>query len=67
MSIADFVLKELIWIPVGLFVGFMAIKHQKFTKSNRHKQRGYYGGEGYLSSFPDDNTDRQRQDGDQHS
>ena len=57
---ADLILKELIWIPVGLIVGFMVIIHQKLTKPKRHRQRGYYGGEGYLSSFPDDNTDRPR-------
>lgn len=61
MSIFDFVLKELLWIPVGLFIGFIVIKYQKFTKLNRHKRRGYHGGEGYLSNFPDDNTDRHRQ------
>lgn len=68
MSIFDLILKELLWIPIGLFVVFMAKKYQKFTNPNRPKQRGYYGGDqGYLSSFPDDNTDRQRQNGDQAS
>ena len=63
MSVVDLVLNELLWIPVGLFIGFMVMKYQKFTKRKQPKQRGYYGGEGYLSSFPDENTDRQRQNG----
>jgi len=53
-------LNELLLIPLGLFIGFVATKYQNFTNRNKPKQRGYYGGEGYLSSFPDENTDHER-------
>jgi hypothetical protein len=61
LSVIDLVLNELAWIPIGLFFAFAIMKYQKFSRRNQPKQRGYYGGEGHLSSFPDENTDRQRQ------
>jgi len=67
LSVVDLVLNEFLWIPVGLLIGFIVIKYQKFTKRKQPKQRGYYGGEGYLSSFPDENTDRQLKNRDRNS
>lgn len=62
LSIVDSLLNEILWIPAGLFFAFMVMKFLKFTSRRKTKQRGYYGGEGYLSSFPDENQDRQHQD-----
>ena len=56
----DIVLGELIWVPLGLLVAFVVLKWQKNKGRKQSKQRGYYGGEGYLSSFPDERSDRQR-------
>ena len=67
MGIVDEIVNQLLWIPIGLFVAFVVMKYNNFTNRNRPKQRGYYGGEGYLSSFPDEHTERQRKNHDHNS
>lgn len=67
MGIVDEIVNQLLWMPIGLFVAFIVMKYKNFTTRNRPKQRGYYGGEGYLSSFPDEDTDRQRKKRDHSS
>ena len=64
MSIVDEIVNQLLWIPIGLFVAFIVMKYKNFTNRNRPKQRGYYGGEGYLSGFPDEDTDHRRKNRD---
>jgi hypothetical protein len=55
MNVGDYIFTELSWIPVYLVIAFIVLRFIKPRKSKPN--RGFYGGEGNLSSLPGENTD----------